>query len=88
MTHPLLIGRSRDKVVECFLARRTHASLDGSFHTNGTTLCVWGGHVAFWHQGVVYLVPKELPTSQVKDVQATIRLGTHGHTVAEVGVDA
>lgn len=87
MINSQLVGSSRDKVVECFLARRTHASLDGSFHTNGTTLCIESCHVAFWHRGTIYLVPIELPASRVKDIQAMIRLGTHGHTVAEVGVD-
>lgn len=78
---------SRDKVVECFLTRRSKASLDGSVYTDGSTLCVGYLHVAFWHQGTIYVVYLEYPDSLAKNIQAMIRLGDHGHRVAEVGVE-
>ncbi|KKN80410.1 hypothetical protein LCGC14_0330030 [marine sediment metagenome] len=76
---------SRRKAVEWFLARRSRASLDGSVYTDGNTLCVGRQHVAFWHQSVVYLVYMEFPGSLVRDIKTMIRLGEHGHTVAETG---
>ena len=81
------VEESRDHVVEWFLTRRSLASLDGSVHTDGDTLCVGPGHVAFWHQGTIYLVTLVYPGSLAKYVQATIRLGTHGHKVVEGGVE-
>lgn len=81
------VEESRRQVVECFLARRSRASVDGSVYTTGDTLCVGLYHVAFWHQGTVYLVDHESPHDSVKIVQAMIRLGNHGHRVAEVRVD-
>lgn len=77
------LEESRRLAVECFLARRTSASLDGSVYTDGNTLCVGPYHVAFWHQSLIFLVPQESPNSLVKDVQATVRLGIGGHTVVE-----
>lgn len=79
---------SRNQVVECFLTRRTKASLDGLVHTNGDTLCVGLRHVAFWHQGIIYMIPLVTPSAEDLEhlVQAILRLGTHGHIVAEVGV--
>lgn len=80
------VEESRNYVVECFLTRRSTASLDGSVHTDGDTLCVGVLHVAFWHLGTVYLVPCVYPGSLVKHIQAMVRLGDHGHQVAEMGV--
>jgi hypothetical protein len=80
------LWESRSKVVECFLLRRSHASSDGSVYTEGGTLCVGQHHVAFWHQGTIYLAHIEFPDSLVKEVQAAVRLGDHGHLVAETGV--
>jgi len=78
---------SRNQVVECFLTRRSRASVDGSVYTTGDILCVGPYHVAFWHQGTVCLVYLESPHDSVKIVQAMIRLGDHGHRVAEMRVD-
>ncbi len=72
-------------VVERFITRRTESSLDGSVYTTGEVLCVGSQHVAFWHQGTIYLVHVESPDTLVKEVQAMVRLGTHGHKVAEMG---
>lgn len=76
---------SRKQVVECFLSRRSSASLDGSVHTNGDTLCVENRHLAFWHQGVVFLMPIESPDSLVREVQTMVQLGKGGHRVVEIG---
>lgn len=78
---------SRRKAVEWFLARRSYASLDGSVYTDGSTLCVGQHHAAFWHQTTIYLVYLEFPDRLVQDMQTMIRLGEHGHTVAETGED-
>ncbi len=80
------VEESRNQVVECFLTRRSRASGDGSVYTEGSTLCVGHHHVAFWHQGTIYVVYLEYPDSLVKTIQAMIRLGNHGHKVAETGV--
>jgi hypothetical protein len=78
------LQQSRDRVVEWFHHRRSLASLDGSVHTDGDTLCVGPYHVAFWHQSTVYLVPLSDPNALVKDIQAMVRLGSNSHSVAEV----
>lgn len=73
---------SRSTVVACFLTRRSLASLDGLVYTDGCTLCVGSLHVAFWHQGTIYLVP--LPDNSddlVKWAQAYAALGDNGHMV-------
>ena len=77
------VEESRRTVVEWFLTRRSLASLDGSVYTDGNTLCAGYHHVAFWHQGTIYLVDTGCPEPLVKDVQAMVRLGKHGHKVAE-----
>lgn len=86
MARVKVVEESREKVVECFLTRRSRASVDGSVYTTGDTLCVGPYHVAFWHQGTVYLVDQESPHDSIKIIQAMIRLGNHGHKVAEMGV--
>ena len=79
---------SRDQVVECFLTRRSKGSLDGSVYTSGDVLCVGPYHIAFWHQGTIYMVPLEGPLDDlVKTVQAGVRLNTHSHRVAELEVE-
>ena len=85
MARSVAVRESRRKAVEWFLARRSRASLDGSVYTDGNTLCVDRQHIAFWHQSVVYLVYIEFPGALVKDMKTMIRLGEHGHTVAETG---
>ncbi|KKK55016.1 hypothetical protein LCGC14_3078820 [marine sediment metagenome] len=78
---------SRSTVVDCFLTRRSRGSLDGSVHTSGDVLCVGPYHVAFWHQGMIYITPLEGPLDDlVKTVQAKVRLENHGHRVAELEV--
>ena len=76
---------SREEVVEMFLARRSLSSLDGSVYTDGNTLCVDQQHIAFWHQDTIYLIHRDFPGSLVRDMKTMIRLGEHGHTVAETG---
>lgn len=80
------LEESRRMVVECFLARRSRASVDGLVYTTGEVLCVEHSHVAFWHQWIIYLVYHESPHESVKIVQAMIRLGNHGFRVVETGV--
>jgi hypothetical protein len=81
------VRESRDQVVECFLTRRSMGSLDGSVYTSGDVLCVGPYHVAFWHQGTIYMVPLEEPLDDlVRTVRAGVRLGTHSHRVAELEV--
>lgn len=77
------VEKSRRIVVEWFLTRRSLASMDGSVYTDGSTLCAGYHHVAFWHQGTIYLVDIGCPESLVKDVQAMVRLGNHDHKVVE-----
>ena len=86
MVRVKVVEESRDQVVECFLTRRSWASLDGSVHTTGDILCVGRYHVAFWHLGVLYLVGQESPDELVKTIQAMVRLGQHGHKVVGEGV--
>jgi hypothetical protein len=74
---------SRSQVVECFLTRRSRASLEGGVYTDGSTLCVVDQHVAFWHQGIIYLVELDSPGPISLWAQACIRVGNHGHLVAE-----
>ncbi len=81
------VEASRHQVVECFITRRTRASVDGSVHTTGNTLCVGPYHVAFWHQGTIYLVEHESPSDVVKTIQAMVKLWGHGHKVAEMRVN-
>lgn len=78
---------SRRQVVECFLTRRSRSSVDGSVYTDGNTLCVGHHHVAFWHQGIIYMVYLDYSDSLVKTIQAMVRLWSHGHKVAEMGVN-
>jgi hypothetical protein len=81
------VQESRSKVVDHFIARRSMGSLDGSVHTSGDVLCVGPYHVAFWHQGMVYLAPLEMPLDDlVQTVQAKVRLGNYSHKVAEMEV--
>ena len=80
------VEESRYQVVECFLTRRSKASVDGSVYTTGDTLCVGRYHVAFWHLGTVYLVECGSPYDLIKTIQAMVRLGNHGHKVVGEGV--
>lgn len=81
------IQESRSKVVDCFLTRRSMGSLDGSVYTSGDVLCVGPYHVAFWHQGVIYIAPLERPLDDlVQTVQAKVRLENYSHRVAELEV--
>ncbi len=85
MAGRMSVRESRRTVVGRFLTRRPLASLDGSVYTDGNTLCVDRQHIAFWHQDTIYLIHRDFPGSLVRDMKTMIRLGEHGHTVAETG---
>lgn len=71
---------SRARIVELFLSRRSGASQDGSVHTDGSALCVGPQHVAFWHQGTIYLVSMESPDSCERAIQGMVQM-SHGYKV-------
>lgn len=81
--------RARGGAVDCFLAQRKGVSADRTVHSSGMDLMVEGQEVAFWHHGVVFILPHGDLSDSGERALVGVRLGQHLHnlTVVEMGSD-
>jgi len=70
--------------VDCFLAQRTGVSEDRTVHSSGMDLMVDGQELAFWHRGVVFVLPHGALSAVAENVVDKIRLGSRIHNLSVV----